>query len=212
MKNSALVITIPAGRFKTADIEDFEVINEILQGHKEAFTRLYKKYYGYIYRSMLMKLKYNKQDAEDVTLETMAKAYENLDKFEASNTFNAWITAVAKNTLIDHVRKNAEYSTTGSIDTNVYDSGENNVVKVADRIGSRDYNPEEILINNERKNKVLKAINLLENEEQKIAVKLIFLLEMTYENAAISMGLNINNVKSLIFRAKNQLGENLKGI
>jgi RNA polymerase sigma-70 factor (ECF subfamily) len=96
---------IKQGKFGAQDFMDLALIESVKRGNKEAFTLLYKKYYPFMYRKLMYSLR-NKQDAEDITSEIFQKIYENIDKYEKQYTFNAWVTKLAHNYMIDFIHKN----------------------------------------------------------------------------------------------------------
>lgn len=93
------------GQFKAQDFQDLALVESIKRGNQAAFELLYKKYYPHMHRRIFLSLR-NKQDAEDVSSEIFQKIYENIHCYEKKYTFNAWISRLAKNHMIDFVRKN----------------------------------------------------------------------------------------------------------
>ncbi len=74
-------------------------------GDKEAFGRLYTLYFTPVYRYIYLRLK-NKQDAEDVTQVVFLKLFTTKANFEDRKISPlAYFFTVARNALIDHVRK-----------------------------------------------------------------------------------------------------------
>jgi RNA polymerase sigma-70 factor (ECF subfamily) len=60
----------------------------------------------------------NVQDREDLVQETLAKAFNYKDKFNAGTNFKAWIFTIMKNTFINEYKKNQkmkENSTTDDV-------------------------------------------------------------------------------------------------
>lgn len=113
---------IKQGKFGAQDFMDLALIESVKRGNKEAFTLLYKKYYPFMYRKLTYFLR-NKEDAEDIASEIFQKIYENIDKYEKQYTFNAWITKLAHNYMIDFIRskkKNPILSNNISIEEEVF--------------------------------------------------------------------------------------------
>lgn len=92
-------------KFGAEDFKDLALIESIKRGNQHAFTMLYQKYYPHLYNRICFSLR-NKQDAEDITSEIFQKIYENIDRYEKQFTFNAWITRLAYNYMVDCIRKN----------------------------------------------------------------------------------------------------------
>jgi RNA polymerase sigma-70 factor (ECF subfamily) len=74
----------------------------------------------------------------------------------------------------------------------------------AEDVLSEEKTPEEILILDERKEKVNKALFSL-SEEMRVAVHLIYFEELSYEEAAKVMKKNRKQIDNLLYRAKKEL-------
>ncbi len=59
-----------------------------------------KPIYNFAYR-----LSGNAEDAQDITQEVFIKVWKNIKKYNPSQSFKAWIFAIARNTTIDWLRK-----------------------------------------------------------------------------------------------------------
>jgi RNA polymerase sigma factor (sigma-70 family) len=103
----------------TDNAQDVLVIQEVLAGNKNAFTKIYNKYFGHIFRKISMSLNYDNTTAEDLAMETMAKIYSNLDKYQETGTFNSWVSKVAQNTLLDYLRAEKDRKNVYSYDNQV---------------------------------------------------------------------------------------------
>lgn len=69
------------------------------------FLKYYLQYYEKIYRYLYFRAYENKSLAEDLTSETFLKALEKFETFDREKGFSSWIYAIARNCLIDYVRK-----------------------------------------------------------------------------------------------------------
>src|SRR5690606_38877794 len=47
----------------------------------------------------------NEHEAEDITIETFAKAFDKIETFDENFTFSTWLVAISKNIQIDKTRK-----------------------------------------------------------------------------------------------------------
>lgn len=83
---------------------------------KEKFAPLYKHYKEYIKKFFLYRVN-TEQNAEELTAQTFEKALKGLDNFQWQGvSFSAWLYKIARNTLIDHYRKNDKRSEVSSLD------------------------------------------------------------------------------------------------
>lgn len=77
-------------------------------GDPDAFTELFHRFFKPVYRYFLCRLR-SPDDAEDLTSETFTKVYRKLHTFREQGTpFTAWLFAIARNVLIDHLRGRKE--------------------------------------------------------------------------------------------------------
>lgn len=89
-----------------------EITSELIQqnigkakvGNQVAFTFLLDFYWNEVYGFMLRRTE-NETDAEDITIETFAKAFDSINTYNSEYGFNTWLISIAKNVHIDMLRK-----------------------------------------------------------------------------------------------------------
>jgi RNA polymerase sigma-70 factor, ECF subfamily len=75
--------------------EDEELIARCLRGEQTAFTDLFNRFAGGVYR-LCYGLVLDKQDAEDVVQESFVYAFKNLNRFDPSRaSFKTWLYTIA---------------------------------------------------------------------------------------------------------------------
>jgi RNA polymerase sigma-70 factor, ECF subfamily len=89
--------------------ENQEQIEQLIilakDGDSRAFSELYDRFAGAIYRFINMKLRHREQ-SEDVLQEVFIKAWRGLSGFEVKQGhFSAWLYRIATNAVNDHFRK-----------------------------------------------------------------------------------------------------------
>ena len=72
------------------------------------FTGYYKDYKHKVFSFLYYRLNGNRAIAEDLAADVFVKAYEKFDSYDRSYAFSTWIYTIARNTLIDYVRKEPE--------------------------------------------------------------------------------------------------------
>jgi RNA polymerase sigma factor (sigma-70 family) len=77
-------------------LEDNEVIKRILEGEKELYALLIRKYNQRLYR-VGMSIVNDQAEVEDVMQVVYIKAYENLAKFKFKSSFATWLTKILVN-------------------------------------------------------------------------------------------------------------------
>ena len=75
------------------------------EGDDIAFEQLFNKHYSWVY-SKAYRMLGNYQDTEEVTQDVFIKVWQKLKKWDtAQGSFQAWLNTVARNTIIDAIRK-----------------------------------------------------------------------------------------------------------
>jgi RNA polymerase sigma-70 factor (ECF subfamily) len=72
-------------------------------GDREAFRTLVERHSRYLFH-VAYRLTRNTEDAQDVVQETWLKAHARLGRFEARANVRTWLTRIAINCAIDHMR------------------------------------------------------------------------------------------------------------
>jgi RNA polymerase sigma-70 factor (ECF subfamily) len=85
---------------------DFELIDQTLEGNHEAFDLLVKRYSGSIY-ALAYRMLRNHDDASDICQDVFLKAYEALGAFRKKSSFHTWLYRIATNSCINHLRKHS---------------------------------------------------------------------------------------------------------
>ncbi len=177
---------------------DSQIIREIKDGNTEAYAILVRRYERRIYAFIfhMLKSKGIESMTEDLCQETFYKVYRHIKSFrDVEATFSTWIYTIARNTVLSELRKSK------NSDVPIEDS--NTVPNVSiDRL------PENELIKNEKIDKVREAINLLP-DKQRFVLILREYEQMDYREIATLTDTSVSSVKSLLFRARNNVKDYL---
>jgi len=85
-------------------VADTELIAMILQGQKDLYTIIVRRYNQRLYR-IGMSIINDDAEIEDVMQAAYLKAYENLEKFEARSSFSTWLTRILINESLLRLKK-----------------------------------------------------------------------------------------------------------
>ncbi len=86
-------------------VEDTYLATQAKQGDEIAFSQLFDKHYSWVY-SKAYRMLGNYQDTEEVTQDVFVKVWQKLNKWDTEQgSFQAWLNTVARNTIIDAIRK-----------------------------------------------------------------------------------------------------------
>ena len=84
--------------------EDYSLVEQARSGSRTAFAALFSRYKDSIYY-MILKMVHNRDDADDLTIESFGKAFSNLEKYTPDYAFSTWLFKIASNNTIDFIRK-----------------------------------------------------------------------------------------------------------
>jgi RNA polymerase sigma-70 factor, ECF subfamily len=86
------------------ELTDNEIVAQIRSGNWVNFDHLYARYLPKIYQYVFLRVRH-KQTAEDLTATVFLKVVNHLPSYKEDRPFVAWIYTIARNTVIDHVRR-----------------------------------------------------------------------------------------------------------
>ena len=96
---------------RLTDAEFDLCIRLILNKNKDGLKKIFESYGKLIYQQMLSVVK-SPQDAEDLTSDFFLRLWETADKYKTGSGHKRYITVIARNMAIDHLRKNGRLSYT----------------------------------------------------------------------------------------------------
>lgn len=166
------------------------LVTRVLDGERDAFDILIKKYQEFIY-NYIFKVTLSKEDSEDIIQEVFIKAYENLYRLKNKEKLYSWLFRITVNTMNTHFKRKKQYT---SVDNNV-------LLNI--QCDSKD-TPEEILQVKEENIELLKRLSAL-SEEQKNAMVLKYVQGFSYKEVGEILGIKEETVKTKLFRAKKKL-------
>lgn len=128
--------------------------------------------------------------AEDIAQETYFRAWRNLPRLERPAAFGGWIRTMAVRRALDHVRSNRKLA--------FFPDGP------PDRPSTD--NPERRAVDVDRRRMVMEEVARMPAEFAETVV-MVDLEGLTYEEAAATIGISLENLKVRLHRARKQLRE-----
>lgn len=168
-------------------------------GDQVAFTSLLDYYWNEVYGFMLKRTE-NETDAEDITIETFAKAFDKIATYNPEFQFNTWLISIAKNVHIDMLRKKKS-----TLFIDITDEEDNQAYNVADSSPSA----EDQLITQQNLSQLLRFIKELKPHYQEV-IQLRYFQELSYQEISDQLEEPLSNVKVKLLRAKKLLAEIIK--
>lgn len=183
---------------------DNEVIIQILGGDRDLFRHLVERYQPMVFRTCMGFL-HNRDDAEDLTQEIFISAYQSLGKFKGDASFSTWMYRISVNASLNKVRKSSKNSFFQQLES-VFSSEKKRDLPISDN-----ENPEDILIRNEHREWVTKALNSLP-ESQRTAIVLSNYDDLSQKEIAEIINTTEGAVEALLQRGKANLRKKLSSL
>lgn len=190
-----------------------KLVRNFQNGDVSAYNKLFEKYNQSVYLYLLPKLNGEKEVAEDLTSITLTKVYKNIDKYSPTSSFSSWVFRIANNALKDYIRsvkaKKRDVNLVSIYQDRSIGDSDQRATFLDTYKNVKVETPESLFITKEETNKILVAINNL-NDSVKDAIYLRLIECLTYEEIADKLNLNLNSVKAKLHRGKLKLKETLK--
>ena len=189
----------PQGQSDLDALEDDQLVELSRDGRLDAFNTLVLRHqrkvrvtcYGIV----------GMADAEDMMQETLIKAWDRLPTYKQRGKFPAWLSAIARRTCIDHLRRHQRRPST-SLDRLTDELGDQFAPESGERL------PEDHLLNLELSGLLREALESLP-EDQRRAVFYRDVADLDYREIAETTGWSMGTVKSRISRGRAALREYL---
>ncbi|MBE2245864.1 MAG: sigma-70 family RNA polymerase sigma factor [Candidatus Competibacteraceae bacterium] len=182
-----------------SSLSDHElVLRAVHHSDQGAYTELLDRYRDSIYY-LFVKMVNNKDDAEDLTIETFGKAFRNLHNYQPTFAFSTWLYRIATNNGIDFLRK--KKISTFSID-NPIKNKDGDQFEI--NISGNTPDPEETMIREQKKEVLRQFVDKLKPRYKQL-IELRYYEDLSYEEIANRLGLPLGTVKAQLFRAKDLL-------
>ncbi len=181
--------------------EDQELVKKAVKDKDQiAFKKLMDKYRDSIF-FMVLKMIHNRDDAEDITLESFGKAFNKLHAYDPKYAFSTWLFKIATNNCIDFIRKK-RLETTSLDEPFGGEEGEEMRIDVK----SEALDPEETFMKKQRAISVRGTISQLDDKYRNL-IELRYYKELSYEEISQELNIPLGTVKAQLFRAKDLLSK-----
>ena len=179
-----------------------KLIKRASKGDESAFSELVTQTQTSVYRYLYAMVK-NREDALDLSQETYLKLWRTLGGYRGDCSPTTWILHIAKNTAIDHLRKAGKTGDVLPLSSTDKDGAELSF-DISDTDANAD--PAQAFERKQTHLAVREAILSL-TEEQRDVIVLREFEELSYEEIAARLGLEIGTVKSRLSRARQAIKE-----
>jgi RNA polymerase sigma-70 factor (ECF subfamily) len=168
-------------------MEEHELITAARIGDQDAFARLHQLHVGYV-RGVIRSIT-RSNDVDDLCQDTFLLAFTRLDSFEGTARFRTWLTRIAVNRCLVHLRRNGCNSQVVQIDAAGPDMFATHDAQLG-AVGAR-----------MDLNKLLQRLR----PGQRRVLEMAYLEDMPDQEIAEALNITLCAVKSKIYQAKRRL-------
>ena len=182
---------------KLTKLSDASLAELAAEQNQAAYIVLYTRYNAGV-RAHIARYVSQKEDIEDICLESFQKAFSQIATYNPEYKFSTWLYRIARNTAFDHLSRNDREK------TNLPTTSINEDFAELKDIPATMHNPEEDIINQQEYDKWLNNIEKLK-DDYRVVAKMNLIDTFGYKEIAEALDMPLNTVKTKIRRAKNQL-------
>ena len=179
---------------KLTDLSDIELVRMAAEQNQAAYIVLYTRYNVGV-RSHISRYVAQKEDIEDICLESFQKAFSQIESYNPEYKFSTWLYRIARNTAFDYLSKHMREM------TNMPTTSINEEIAELKELPATMHNPEEDIINQQEYDKWLTNIEKLKDDYRTVA-KMNLIDNFGYKEIADALEMPLNTVKTKIRRAK----------
>lgn len=159
------------------------------RGDKGSYQAIYDRYHRRV-QGLCRRMLVQPEDAAEASQETFLRVYQGLARFNGSYHLGAWITRIATNVCLDHLRARRRPSTAESLED-----------LELDPVESDDTGPETLTIRRAESRRVLKVLAKLP-PTHRAAIVLREFEGLSYDEIAVALDMSPAQVKALLHRAR----------
>jgi RNA polymerase sigma-70 factor, ECF subfamily len=181
---------------------DAGLVRRFTTGDESAFVEIVNRYRGKIY-GLTLNLLHDGADAEEITQDTFIRAYRGLGRFRGESSLSTWLYRIALNLARNRYwyffrRRRHQWV---SLDRPI---GEESDATFADLVATPGSDPAREAVTNEFTDLIASCMERLDHKHREILV-MRNVLDLSYDEIARELRINVGTVKSRIARAREYL-------
>lgn len=191
----------PSAPEASPDVESVRLMLRVKEGDVRAFEQLVELHQRAVIGTVARMLN-SLDDAHDVAQQVFVRVWRSAPRYEPSAKFTTWLFTIMRNLVFNEIRRRNRKR---EVSMEEQQEEQHREHAASDRT-----NPDTVVAQSELETAIDRAIQSLP-EKQRLAVTLRRDVDMPYEEICEILGMSLSAVKSLLFRARNDLKEKLKG-
>jgi RNA polymerase sigma-70 factor, ECF subfamily len=196
-KTAVAEVTHSAPVVSDADV-DMTYVTRVQQGDVAAFDYLVRKYRERLF-SIVYNMTSNREEAADLTQESLIKSFRSIERFKGRSSFFTWLYRIAVNTTLSHLKKR-RLRRFFSLE-NVHEEASSSEIVEALSIQNK---TEKSAMINELQEKLNEALQKLSPKHRTVVV--LFEIEgLSHQEISDITGCSVGTVRSRLHYAKQQL-------
>lgn len=174
--------------------DDFALVSRSRKGDDKAFETLVRAYQKLVY-NVIYQMTRDHDATRDLTQEAFLRAYRALPGFQADRSFKPWLLTIARNATLNHLRRGRVMS-----ENSLDELMESN--SAMEPVARQSVEEEvEVRLSTSALNRALDDLPI----KQKEVFVLRYQHDLPYDEIAAVTGTTLSSVKSLLFRARDNL-------
>lgn len=169
---------------------DMVLMSQIAQGNTDAFQTVLDSHMQPVFQFAFSILR-DISAAEDVTQETCVRLWNHAQKWTPEGKIRSWLFRIAHNLSIDEIRKRRPHADIDTFAESIADEGASAIQHIEESQVS----------------KVIKAALFCIPVRQRTALMLVHYSDYSNKEAAVTMGISIDALESLLARGRKSLRE-----
>lgn len=179
---------------------DTEIIGSVLSGDTDLFAVIVDRYKERIFRIVSSHIPHD--NVEEVSSDVFFRTFKSLKTFNNDAPFVNWLSVLTVRACkdfwrVNYAKKEAPLSSFSEDVEDIITNSPSNIKT-----------PEEAILNNETKDMLNRAVNLLKPNERMV-ISLMYLEDKSVAETAETLELSESNVKIIAFRARKKLADML---
>jgi len=187
---------------------DERLVELVRGGNREAYDEIVDRYYRPLY-NLILKNTGHRERVEDLLQEVFLKGWERIEKFHGSSSFFTWLYRIAVNVCLDELRRRKRRGWVRSLDAPVGGEEESFTDSLKQMQTSPRSNPDMEHQAREIQRLVHEAMLTMKDDQRTILI-LREMQELSYDQIAEILEINVGTVKSRLSRARNELARLLR--
>jgi RNA polymerase sigma-70 factor (ECF subfamily) len=183
------------------DAEDVRLMALVGRGDTAAFEDLIERHQSLVAGTIARMLGSN-SDVEDIAQQVFIRVWKSAGRYVARAKFTTWLLKITRNLVFNELRRSKRHAI---VPLQIEPGAEE--MPLPDQVARA---PDASLLETELQQAIERAIVQLP-ESQRMALILRRYEEMSYEQIAEILDLSVPAVKSVLFRARTELRERLRG-